>query len=451
LEEAGIEVNGDIVTVDNYNFTIDRENLKILTENGESNIKVTKEVKRYLGKNANGKYEAQILVTIESDKELKNIIIENPDGTTLKLETKNTKIAKDMTVEFNEEYKVIITEKEGKATTRTIIEKSQETIRTAEELVEFRDKVNSGLTYEGKTIKLENNIDLSRVCGENINGKQINWKPIGNVNRPYKGIFDGNNNTISNIYIKEETSYVGLFGNIDKAEIKNITIDNSIIEVKNSCGIIAGVSNNSILQNIHTTKNNIIIATTPSTYGIYVGGICGNTVESTILNASNSATVIGNGWYVGGIVGIAFNNTTISKSYNAGNIKGYQNLLNIQSIGGILGSNCENVEINNCYNIGKIEGYGRVAGICGNVHELPMLTITNCYNNGIIIAATDLGEIVGCDMTSNRKINNCYTKSQSITALQLGNDYMDDEKSEEGLWKYNSGYPILRWQFKENI
>ncbi|MCI8362568.1 MAG: hypothetical protein HFJ41_05530, partial [Clostridia bacterium] len=28
LEEAGIEVNGDIVTVDNYNFTIDRENLK---------------------------------------------------------------------------------------------------------------------------------------------------------------------------------------------------------------------------------------------------------------------------------------------------------------------------------------------------------------------------------------------------------------------------------------
>lgn len=206
LEESGIEVNGNVVTVDNYNFTIDRENLKILTENGESNIKVTKEVKSYLGKNSNEKYEARILVTIESDKELQNVIIENPDGTTLKVETKNTKMSKDMTVEFDKVYKVIITTKEGKIITRTIIEKSEETIRTAKKLVEFRDKVNTGLTYEGKKIKLGNDINLSSECGENINGKRINWQPIGYWNNAedyntFKGTFNGQYNIISNLYI----------------------------------------------------------------------------------------------------------------------------------------------------------------------------------------------------------------------------------------------------------
>ena len=229
LEESGIEVNGDEVTVDNYTFTIDREELKIVTENGESNIKVTKEVKSYKGKNTNGKYEAEILVIIESDKELQSIEIRNPDGTTFAIETNKTKIEKDIIVEFDEEYKVIITTKEGKTSTRNIIEKSQETIRTAEELVEFRDKVNKGLTYEGKTINLLNDIDLRG------NESNRNWKSIGNSieNQYFSGIFEGNNHKIFNIYNMDTTAKMqGLFSVINGGTVQNLGLESGSIKGK---------------------------------------------------------------------------------------------------------------------------------------------------------------------------------------------------------------------------
>lgn len=45
-------------------------------------------------------------------------------------------------------------------------------IGTVEELKAFRDAVNSGNQYAGKTVKLTADLDLS---GE------ANWKPIGNL------------------------------------------------------------------------------------------------------------------------------------------------------------------------------------------------------------------------------------------------------------------------------
>lgn len=102
----------------------------------------------------------------------------------------------------------MITTKTGVTEKRIIVEKSTETIKTPEELVDFRDKVNSGLSYEGKTINLGANIDLSGVCGENIG----NWTPIGNPSTTYfRGTFDGNYYTISNIYINTTKSRQGLF------------------------------------------------------------------------------------------------------------------------------------------------------------------------------------------------------------------------------------------------
>ena len=88
-------------------------------------------------------------------------------------------------------------------------------IGTAEELKAFRNDVNSGNTYEGCYVYLTNNITLD------INEE---WKPIGiyqststnpddEINRPFKGIFDGGFNTISGIY------GIGLFGLIKEATI----------------------------------------------------------------------------------------------------------------------------------------------------------------------------------------------------------------------------------------
>ena len=114
---------------------------------------------------------------------------------------------KIIALELDEEYDIIVTTNDGKTETRKIQEKSEETIYTAKELADFRDKVNTGLSYEGKIIKLGNDIDLSSVCGRNINGQEISWEPIGLNPFPYEeekyfgGTFDGNYHVINNLYI----------------------------------------------------------------------------------------------------------------------------------------------------------------------------------------------------------------------------------------------------------
>ena len=94
-------------------------------------------------------------------------------------------------------------------------------ISTADELKTFRDDVNSGNTYENWYVYLANDITLD------INEE---WEPIGifvdgasNINtRPFKGIFDGKWNKISNLKISENNyQSQGLFGFARNAKIKN--------------------------------------------------------------------------------------------------------------------------------------------------------------------------------------------------------------------------------------
>ena len=106
-------------------------------------------------------------------------------------------------------------------------------IGTAEEMWNFAKDVNNGNTYEGKTIKLTNNINLN--CSE-----EKPWYPIGSINKSiFSGNFDGQGYTISNLYINNKTSkysnnayYVnvvgtGLFGVVINGNIKNLNINNS--------------------------------------------------------------------------------------------------------------------------------------------------------------------------------------------------------------------------------
>ncbi len=118
------------------------------------------------------------------------------------------------------------------------VESQEIRIRTAEELVAFREKVNNGETFEGKTIKLMNDIDLklSNVCGEGIG----NWIPIGDYasdeNLYFGGTFDGNNHTINNLYVNDSSKgYQGLFGNVKNGEIRNLNVNGNVTG-KNVCG-----------------------------------------------------------------------------------------------------------------------------------------------------------------------------------------------------------------------
>lgn len=78
----------------------------------------------------------------------------------------------------------------------------------------FASKVNGGTSYSGKTITLNDNIDL----------KDVEWSPIGTEEKKFEGTFSGNNKTISNL---DAT----LFGNATGI-IKDVTVKDAAIETK---------------------------------------------------------------------------------------------------------------------------------------------------------------------------------------------------------------------------
>ena len=87
-------------------------------------------------------------------------------------------------------------------------------IEDAADLRAFRDLVNSGR----RTIcgKLVNDINLNpgitfNSDGSYDGGTPDSWTPIATAASAYNGTFDGNNKTVSGVYINVTTTYQGFF------------------------------------------------------------------------------------------------------------------------------------------------------------------------------------------------------------------------------------------------
>ncbi len=471
LTSEDMSVNLSTVTVNNYNFLIDREKLIVLENLGESNIKIESEIKEYLGKDGNNKYRVNALMTIQSNIEIESIKIINPDETIIELAVNNKEILKDITIELDQKYKIEVKTKNGKTHTRFFIEKSEEKIRNLEEFLEFRDKVNSGLTYEGKTLQLVTDLDLSSICGK----EKGSFEPIGN-GEWFMGIFEGNNHSIKNIFINELANYNGLFGFIDSSEIRNLVLDEGNINNGTNTGGICGYASNSTIFNC---INNVEINGTTR----MAGGITAEANSSTIEQCSNLKPITGT-HSIGGMSGFLIDSTVIN-SYNIGNIitrdsgGGYSQYV----AGGIVGQISKksgNTTILNCYNIGEIYGKTHTGGIAGFAYQGNNHIINNCYSVGNITGGNKYAiagtgsfsldnnywlESCGVSSGSSRGNTNAEPKSESeIKALvsTLGEEYIKDgkkidkdgnivdSKDDKGNIIYiNNGYPILKWQIRQ--
>lgn len=200
-------------------------------------------------------------------------------------------------------------------------------IWTAEEFAEFRNQVNKGKTYEGYKVELLADLDL----------RNIKWEPIGpnaDATNKFKGIFNGNNHEIKNLYVNQEPGYhsAGLFGAlngtvqdlvISNANISNISSGNA---TDNGTAVVAG----SIY--LKGSINNVTVKESKVNGNRYVGGVTGYaygninncTVENTSIVAQmdNLTGQYDNGDKVGGIVGYlagekqyTLNNNTVKGCY----------------------------------------------------------------------------------------------------------------------------------------
>ena len=145
-------------------------------------------------------------------------------------------------------------------------------ISTAAELAWFRDHVNENYDNVKSSAKLTADIDLSDFCHAADDSKiEKSWVPIGNSNEKYQGTFDGNNKTITNLYINASQYYMGLFGCTYEGTIKNLTFEYAnVTKTNNYAGVLVGKAfGGSTLQNIKISNTCQIKG------GKYTGGIAG--------------------------------------------------------------------------------------------------------------------------------------------------------------------------------
>ena len=167
------------------------------------------------------------------------------------------------------------------------------TISTAAQLGLLAYNVNEGNHYEGWTIELGANIDLS----------DHTWVPIGTSEHPFRGIFDGKGKTIKSLLIADTrwaTDYTGLFGYVYRGTVKGVRLENCMIGGYNHVGGIAGALSavNATVEDCYVDVSCVI-----SGSGEYVGGVVGSARSSTYVEGCVSAAPVQGVDRVGGIVG----------------------------------------------------------------------------------------------------------------------------------------------------
>lgn len=286
-------------------------------------------------------------------------------------------------------------------------------ISTAAELAWFRDHVNEDYANVKASAKLIADIDLSEFChaanaSENINQKS--WEPIGR----YQGTFDGNNKTITNLYINDFQENMGLFGYISQSTIKNLTFVNAnVTNTKSNTGILVGEAEmGSTLQNIKISETCRMKG--GGEYTGYTGGIAGVFVGNA-YNCVNYATVQGTK-HVGGLFGsYAGTDNFITACANYGKVTASS-----EYVGGLVGYFASGT-IQDCANYGDVKGSNHVAGLAGYVWGPSKIKNVFCYGS---ISATDFTDIaIGMAFGYT-----CYGATEGMVAYYSGAKLTADDQ-----------------------
>ena len=305
-------------------------------------------------------------------------------------------------------------------------------ITSLQELKDFRDAVNTGTQYKGsnnKMVTLTTDLDMSSID---------KWTPIGTLEHPFDGVFDGGGHVIKNLKVDRAELYNGLFGYAQNATIYNMHLKNPSVSGSDYQGTVLGYANsNTHLSDILVTGTDYLAAGSGS-----VGGIVGHAQDATIERCMFYGKAQSTGW-IGGIVGNVDNNVTITDCaaltppYPA---ELWNRNQESSTMGGIVGG-AGSVTVNRCYaktnllDINNVHIKGHIVG--KTKYNVPS-KITNC---GYWNASGGKG-LIG-------------TQEGSGTLVESGNQgYLAENMKQEGMknvlgtdnWYYFTGnyydYPI---------
>ena len=291
-------------------------------------------------------------------------------------------------------------------------------ITKAEELAWFRDQVNSG--NNKICAKIADNvevIDLKDFCHASDASKNIieekSWMPIGNRNIiKFRGTFDGNGKTITNLYINaSQTSQnnMGLFGYTYQSTIKNLTFENAnVTNTQSNTGILVGKAGN------------------------------GNTLQN--IKISNTCQIKGGNDFTGGIAGYLDGN-----AYNCVN---YATVQGTEDVGGLVGY-FESGTIKDCANYGDITGTSNVGNLIGNAYTCNLnnvlgtgnVTATNTKPGGILVgiiensSGSTASGILAYSSSAKLTINGTEQAGDAVKAIGDGSLAYPEGKNEADVIK----------------
>lgn len=227
-------------------------------------------------------------------------------------------------------------------------------ISTPEELQSFANIVNGvgGFEQNGSAeAVLLNDIDMTEMAG---------WKPIGTVNTPFTGSFDGQGHCVTGFSLPYVSgSRMGLFGYVKNATIQNFNLSGDITCISGASGVgVVGWAEGSTISDVHSSLN---IATTDTDIH-HIAGVCGSLRTGSIARRCS------------------FDGTLTETSDNT------------DCFGGIGGYSNENCLYENCANYGMVTFASAdcyAGGILGYINNSNFQGIRNCLNVGTVRMAGD--------------------------------------------------------------
>ena len=236
-------------------------------------------------------------------------------------------------------------------------------ISDAEDLAALAKKVNDGNSFEGFTVTLTADIDLSAHL----------WTPIGlceNDNpTAFSGIFRGSMHTISGMRAysgnTEFSNNAGLFGYVSNAEITDLLVLGDVYAISKSW------------------------------MSSFAGGLAGKAVDSTLRNCGFTGTVFTDlnaaeeaHGYTGGLAGYV-EGGIVENCFAIANVNAIRVFNPSASYtGGLLGTATSSVTVSNCYTVATVSlkaiytgygGYGTLEGGGFEFGDEKHATASNCY------------------------------------------------------------------------
>lgn len=236
------------------------------------------------------------------------------------------------------------------------------------DMVAFYNAVLSGKTFEGMTVSLTADIDMSTVS---------NFASIGFVSlssfKVFSGVFEGNDYTLT----LGNRSAIGLFSYLSGAVIRNLTVAGNVSVTTTNYGVFAANAANAskIINcvnkaNVTCSGNNAVVA----------GFVAVADKETALTGCINMGSITGTetGACVSGFFGkVVSNSVTAADCINLGTLT---STLNCAGFVALYGSASNRVSLTRCISAGKIvsSGTDKNCRTAGFIASLPYAELTDC-------------------------------------------------------------------------